>query len=100
MPFRVTIDRPRVLDAQKAFGRLRTLLRQQPVSVVDVLAQARECGRCAYRADMRLDMTIDVLAGLPLPDAFRTGSLPEQMTDAAVEAYLVAAEQVTELATA
>ena len=93
MPFSAPVDRTRVLDAQRAFGRLRALLRQQPVSIADVLAQARECGRCAYRADMRLDMTIDVLAGLAVPGAYRERLLSEQMIDAAVEAYLVAADR-------
>ena len=100
MPFTVPLDRTLALNAQKAFGRLRSLLRQQPIPVADVIAQARECGRAAYAAEMRLDMMAEVLAGLPLPATYRTQSLAEEMIDAAVEAYLVAAEVPSAHATA
>lgn len=98
MPFAITIDRASVLSAQRAFGRLRLSLRQHPIVMDDVLARARECGRCAYDADMRLDMMIQVLAGLPLQDSYCTPALPEAMTDAAVEAYLVATDTSVEYA--
>lgn len=84
-------DRTAVLTSQKAVGRLRVLLRQQPVSTTDVLAQARECGRCAYAAGMGVDAMADVLAGLALPEAYRTRSMPEAIIDAALEAYLAEA---------
>lgn len=89
MLFTVPLDRARVVDSQKAFGRLRMLLRQQPVPSADVMTQARECGRCALAAEMRLDMMIDVLAGLPLPSASGVQTLSNEMITAAIEAYLV-----------
>jgi hypothetical protein len=92
MPFTISQDPAVRLNSQKAFGRLRMLLRQRPLPLVDARAQARECGRCAYVAEMRLDMLVDVLAGFPWPDAHENRPLSESMTEAAVEAYLVAAE--------
>ena len=92
MLFAVPVDRTSILSAQRAFGRLRLSLRQRPLVMGNVLARARECGRCSCAADMRLDVMIEVLAGLPLQGSYRTPSLVEAMTDAAVEAYLVATD--------
>lgn len=97
MPFTVPFDPNLALDCQRAFGRLRGLLRHQPVPVVDVIAQARECGRAAHASEMRLDMMVDVLAGLPQSDAARARSLQESLIHAAVEAYLVAGEREPDL---
>lgn len=98
VPFTVPFDRTLALDCQKAFGRLRGLLRHQPVPIVDVIAQARECGRAAHAAEMRVDMMVDVLSGLPHADPARTQSLRDSLIHAAVEAYLVAGEREPALA--
>jgi hypothetical protein len=96
VPFTVPLDRTLALACQKAFGRLRGLLRHQPVPLVDVIAQARECGRAAHAAEMRLDMMVDVLTGLPMADTARVRSVQESLIHAAVEAYLVAGERQTD----
>lgn len=96
MPFAVSSDRTPSQQFANAFGRLRALLRQHPAPIADVRAQARECGRRAYRAGMRLDILVDLLAGVVPADAYRLRSLPTEMIDAAVESYLVTAEAPAE----
>ena len=93
MPLTVPFDRGLALNTQKAFGRLRGLLRQQPIPIADAVDQARACGRVAYAADMRLDIMVGLLTSMPVPDAMRARSLPESLVHAAVEGYLLAAER-------
>lgn len=92
MPLTVPLDRTLARRSAHAFGRLRALLRQQPLPIADAIAQARDCGRCAAAAEMRLDLMVDVLVNVLPVDLHGPRSLPESLIDAAVEAYLLAAE--------
>lgn len=92
VPFTAPHDRTPAQQFANAFGRLRAMLRGKPVPIVDVHAQARECGRRAYAAGMRLDVLVDALAGVVPEEAYGRSSMPTEIIDAGVEAYLVAAE--------
>ena len=92
MPLAVPQNRTPSQQFANAFGRLRALLRGKPVPIVDVHAQARECGRLARAAGTRLDVLVDVLAGVVPEKADGARWLPTEIIDAGVEAYLEAAE--------
>lgn len=93
MPLTVPLDRSLALQSAHALGRLRALLRQHPVPIADAIAQAGECGSRAAAAEMRLDLMVDVLVSVVPADLQGPRSLPESLIDAAVEAYLAAAER-------
>ena len=97
----MAIDPPDRSPSQQfaaAIGRLRAALRQVPASTEDVLEHARACGRAAVAAGHSIELLTDMLAGIVPDEGYRARDLSVSLLDAAVIAYMEAAETPTDAA--
>lgn len=93
----VLSDRSVTQQFAAALGRLRMLVRQQPVPAEFAMAQARACGQQAYAAGHSLELVVDLLAGIVPADAYRDRTLATDLGEAAASAYLTEADRRPDL---
>ena len=69
-------------------GRLRAMTRRHPVAPESLFAQAREVARCAHEAGHPLELLVEALAGVVPADAYAVRTLPAELVEVGVTAYL------------